>query len=248
MANVVVRLLTVLGTCLLSPAAADDEDTVATVVRRMRDREKHTVQLEIKKTGEAFTIPSPNGSTEPWVLERAFAEKGAGALVATVRFEKDGRSVTLVSKGLTEDLFAVRYLRVENRFPKWYGPALAGIKSSADVQPYEIGNNNAVFWERIAEPSKQMTEALGYAKAKYDAKRPELMKRFHNAGPYRNDLWYAPSQDMKWEILRDGKTLYITTLAASRGSSATFLIEFQEAKDGTWRYVRLLADESFYGE
>src|SRR5262249_21352266 len=147
MANVVVRFLAVLGTCLvLSPTAGAGEDTVGMIVRKMRDREEHTIQLQIKKTGETFDIPSPNGSSEPWVLERAFAEKGDGDLVATVRFKKDGQSFTLVSKGLTEDLFAVRYLRVENRFPKWYGPALAEIKSSADVQPYEIGNNNAVFW------------------------------------------------------------------------------------------------------
>jgi hypothetical protein len=232
----------------LRDAVAADKEPVAAVVRKMRDREECTLELHIKKTGEKFDLPPPNGITEPWVLERAFAGQGEGDLVATVRFVKDGQSFTLVSKGLTEDLFAVRYLRVENRFPKWYGPALAEIKSSAEVQRYEIGNNNAVFWVRIAEPSKQMAEALGYARAKYDAKRSELMKRFHNVGGYRNDLWYAPSQDMKWEILRDGKTLYIRTLAARVGSSATFLIEFQEAKDGAWRYVRLLASESFHGE
>src|SRR5207237_2339199 len=126
MVNVVVRFPAVLGTCPMpSPAPAADKDTVGTIIRKMRDGEEHTVQLQIKKTGETFDIPSPNGSTEPWVLERAFAGKGEGDLVATVRFEKDGQSFTLVSKGLTEDLFAVRYLRVENRFPKWYGPALA---------------------------------------------------------------------------------------------------------------------------
>src|SRR5262245_39447198 len=176
MANVVVRFLAVLGTCLLlSPAPAADEDDVATIVRQMRDREKHTVQIQIKKTGEKFDIPSPDGTSEPWVLERAFAAKGEGDLVATVRFEKDGRSFTLVSKGLTEDLFAVRYLRLEDRFPKWYGPALAEIKSSADVQPGPPFDD-PIRLGRIAEPSKPMAEALGYAKAKYDAKRPELMK------------------------------------------------------------------------
>jgi hypothetical protein len=109
MANVDVRFLAVLGTCLLlSPVRAADEDTVATIVRKMRDGEEHTVHFHIKKTDEKFEVPAPNGSTEPRVLERAFAEKGEGDLVAIVRFNKDGQSFTLVSKGLTEDLFAVR--------------------------------------------------------------------------------------------------------------------------------------------
>jgi len=128
----------------------------------MCDREECTVQLQIKKTGETSVLTPFNIDSAPWVLERAFAEKGEGDLIATVRFKKDVQSFTLVSKGLTEDLFAVRYLKQEDRFPKWYGPALAEIKSSAEVQRYEIGNNNAVFWERVAEPSKQDANRIVY--------------------------------------------------------------------------------------
>src|SRR5437870_9235615 len=105
MASVVVRFLAVLGTCLLlSPVRAADEDTVKTIVRKMRDREECTVQLQIKKTGETSVLTPFNIDSAPWVLERAFAEKGEGDLIATVRFKKDVQSFTLVSKGLTEDL------------------------------------------------------------------------------------------------------------------------------------------------
>jgi hypothetical protein len=77
------------------------------------------------------------------------------------------------------------------------------------------------------------------------------MKRFHNDGgkdTYRNNLWYAPSHEMKWEMHLYGKALYISTRTYRVGASATLLIEFQEARDGKWRYVRLLARESFHGE
>jgi hypothetical protein len=269
------RYLPLLGLCLcLAPTHAADvpepapaprpasdrasrveqERPLAVILARMdyfaKPPEAYTIEYRIKKTGETHTIPEPTKITHTWLIGNCFAASGNGDIVATITFEKEPRTYALVSKGLPEDLFVVRELGLQKKFAKWYEVALAGIPESKDVVPYErkYPDTSATDWVRVEKPTEAMQAAVKVAKEKYDEKRAELMKRFNRS--IDRSPFYAPAEKLSWHVaIRDKtKTLHVSTGCRNRTVIAYFDVEFAQADDGSWRYVKLIGQEVFVGE
>ncbi len=196
--------------------------------------------------GEWLVGPWSGSRVIPLILSTTCAGTPGGAVRAVVRLL--GRpAYTLRTRGLAEDLYLLRCLPVGERFADWVKkvtPAaspdvLVFNERRAASRGFEEAKKKAAD-ARPVEMTKELAPAAALAAEEYARRRAELITRL--GGSY---LFYPKSP--RWALWRDGDALFATAGCHDRMYHARFTVELK--RDGkTWKFVRLLAEESFKGE
>jgi hypothetical protein len=154
---------------------------------------------------------------------------------------KERETYVMRSAGLTEDVYILSSLGMREQFAKWLAKA---VPDSKEVQQLKPDKSVAADGKEV-KFTDELKPILAAANAKYNEQRPELMKRF--GGSF---LFYPRRREREgdWAISRAGDRLIFETRCADRMMYATFRLEFEQDKPGTWNYVRTLALEEFKGE
>jgi hypothetical protein len=231
----------------LAPSAdADkkDDESLPAVLGRVSQAGKCHVELRAPGTAETYTRDaSQDDRTLFWVIDTTFSPKGKGDLVLTITIPGDKKEHTFRTKDPADDLFVVAALDLKAKFPKWHKKALEAVKASDDVRVLrELTElRQAETFEKVPQ---ELVPALDVAKAKYDERRAELVKRVHGTSL----LYYPEASGLTWYARRKGDTVYFDTSCADRMYYARFRVELTKDDKGGWKYVKLSGMEEFKGE
>jgi hypothetical protein len=183
----------------------------------------------------------------PHVLLQACGEPAKGSVQVELSLAGEGDKgkkeiYVMRSAGLAADVYLVSALGMQKQFAQWLAKA---VPDSKEVQPLKPDGERPIAEGKDVKLTDELKPVLAAATDKYNEQRPELLKRF--GGSF---LFYPlrKEKERDWAIVRIGDKLVFETSCADRMFYATFRLEFQQAKDGKWQYVRTLAAEEFKGE
>ena len=106
----------------------------------------------------------------------------------------------------------------------------------AELEPKAAGKG-------LEKLSPELAAAVKLGKAEYEAKRPELIRRFN-----KSFLFYPAAETKDWKVTADKDSLWIETGCHDRMYFARLRVEMRKSDKGEWEVARVMAGEFFKGE
>jgi hypothetical protein len=174
----------------------------------------------------------------PYLLPLTTRADGTGEVKLSFEFPGRKDPIVLHSMGLAEDVYLLRTLGIATEAAKWLDKQVPTSKLvsqwPADA-PEEVG-------ERLDKVPAELAAAVKLGQEAYEAKRPELIRRFG-----RSLLYYPPMTEKRWVVSTGKNTLWLDTGCHDRMYAARFRVELRKTDKG-WEVASILATEFFKGE
>ncbi|HJZ55479.1 MAG TPA: hypothetical protein VKE74_10995 [Gemmataceae bacterium] len=242
--------------CILLSAGpglpADEPTSIEAVATRIHNAEEYTLRVSIPDTKEQvfrFRYQGNNDTVSrdnwtgwrvvPYLLPLATAPDGKGQVVLAFEFPGENRPLVLRSKGPADDIYLVRALGLNPAAKRWLGkqePESPTVVKWSEKEPELDGEPLKKIPLELAAPVK-----LG--KAAYEARRPELVRRFN-----RSYLYYPAAETARWSVTAGKGVVYLETGCSDLMYYARFRVELRKTLKGEWEVTRILALEAFKGE
>jgi hypothetical protein len=245
-------LVTLLGLLAsLPPEFLNPPTEVERVVARIGEAKEYTIRVSIPGGGESVMRFQSKESNEgatwagwrvvPYLLPKAIPVDGKGRGQVTLTFEFPGRKEPIVfkSKGLAEDIYLLRSLVAEKDYAKW----LATVAPDSKLVSAWPRNDRDVVGEPLKVMPAELAAAVKLGRDAYDAKRPELIRRFN-----QSYLYYPPAATKDWSVFAGKDALTLQMGCSDLMYAARFRVELKKTSKGGWEVSRILAEEFFKGE
>jgi len=242
-------MFAVLLTGLAAFAADPPPTAVQTAVARIEKATEYTLKVAIPGGGEKvvpFVAKTDKEDTSwagwrvvPYLLAIATATHGKGEVRLSFEFPGQKEPLVLRSKGLAEDVYLLRAFGREQEAAKWLdtvAPQSKLVVPWPKDEPDEVG-------ERLEKVPDELVAAVRLGVRSYEAKRPELIRRFNTSY-----LYYPPTVARDWSVFAGKDRLWIVTGCHDRMYAARFRVELKKTATGEWEVTRILAKEFFKGE
>jgi len=221
------------------------------VVARIGAAKEYTLRVSIPGGGESVTRFKSETNNEgntwagwhvvPYLLPIAVPRNGQGRGQVALRFEFPGwkEPIVLQSKGVAEDIYLLRSLTGAKEAAKW-------IEKTAPDSKLVVAwpkNDPDVAGELLKTAPAELAAAVKLGQDAYDAKRPELIRRFN-----QSYLYYPPAATKDWSVYAGKDALTLQMGCSDLMYFARFRVELKKTAAGPWEVTRILAGEFFKGE
>ena len=179
----------------------------------------------------------------PYIIPIAIPADGKGKGQVTLTLEFPGRKdpIVLRSRGLAEDVYLLRHLvpETDKAAAKWLEKVAPDSKIVAawpEQEPKAAGKD-------LEKLPPELAAAVKLGKDAYEAKRPELIRRFN-----KSFLFYPAPETKDWKVTADKDALWLETGCHDQMYFARLRVEMRKTDKGAWEVIRVLAGEFFKGE
>jgi hypothetical protein len=221
---------------------------VEIVSRAIRDAKEYNLRISAPGVDKITIFRQKMGTKDtswggwrivPHLLPLATAAHGKGDVTLSFEFPGLKDAIVLRSRGLAEDVYLLRALGGEMEAAKWLDKVVPTSKLVIAWLPKEPEQTG----ERLEAVPPELVAAMKLGMEAYEAKRPELIRRFN-----KSLLYYPPKTTKSWAVSSEKDTLWLTTGCSDRMYAARFRVELRKNEKGEWEVVRILAKEYFKGE
>lgn len=174
----------------------------------------------------------------PSVIRSTTAADGKGLVILAFDFPGEKEPSVLRAKGPAEDVYLLRSLGI-GWWARWFDDVV-GLSKAVVTWPKGEGGPREEGLEKVPP---ELAAAVKLGKQAYEAKRPELIRRFS-----RSFLYYPAATEARWDVRSAKGTVWLDTGCHDRMYHARFRVELRQAADGSWDVIRILANEEFKGE
>ena len=238
-------IATLLGLCVL---VAEERKPAELVTQFISEADEYT--LTVKAPGVEKVIrcqQRTNGEDTSWggwrivpyLIPTATTASGKGQVTVTFEFPGRQEPVVLRSKGLAEDVYLLKHLGAEEQAAKWLDKM---VPTSKTVVAWPE-DKAWIYGEALDKVPAELAAAVKIGRDAYDAKRPELTRRFN-----KSFLYFAPAAAKDWRVSTGKDTLAIETGAADKMYFSRVRVELRKTDKGGWEVARIVAGEFFKGE
>jgi RNA polymerase sigma factor (sigma-70 family) len=211
------------------------EDEVKRLIELIEKHKTYALTVGLKGGGEVQREGDKDSADRlSRVMRNACVGPARGNVYVKFSFKGELEPVTLWTTGLAEDIYVIRYFNFTEKFAKWMEEMAP---ETEDVQSGERQDRG----EKEEKVTPELEPLLTQARAIYNEKRPQMLRRF---GWLKVN--YPELKDTKELTLRrsgDDKLFVQFDYRERPTATAMFCVEFHRTADGKWRYERICVCE-----